>query len=130
VTSDETYRWSSDYSPIPQLDRLGGDEREAVADLNAIRPIPGPMTAPELQSLAKAVERLRSENKWMAAYSAALLGYMTSAAPEGMFVSLDPAASRGLTAKFVKRSGLEACVESPDLSKAGLLAVAEPPTAR
>jgi hypothetical protein len=124
ASSDEAYRWSGDFSAIPQLDRIGQDEREAVAELRAIRPSDGPMTPPELQSLAKAAERLRSENKWMVSYSAALLGFMTNPRQEGALAPLDIPASRRLTAKLVKQLGLEGCVETPDLSSAGLSAVA------
>ena len=124
VTSDEAYRWSGDFSAVPQLDRIGQDEREAVADLHAIRPRDGPMTPPELESLARAAERLRSENEWMANYSAALLGFMTNPKQGGAPAPLDIPASRRLTVKLVKQLGLEGCVETPDLSEAGLSAVA------
>ena len=82
------------------------------------------MTPAELQSLAKAAERLRSENEWMANYSAALLGFMSHPRQEGVLAPLDIPVARRLTAKLVKQLGLEGCVETPDLSEAGLSAVA------
>jgi hypothetical protein len=66
---DELTRWSLPYIAVPELQHYAQDEREAIGQLQSIRPAPGPMSPQELDALAHALQRLRTDNDWIQNYA-------------------------------------------------------------
>ena len=76
---DELARWSLPYIAVPELQHYARDEREAIGQLQSIRPAPGAMSPPELDALARALQRLRADNDWIQNYATFFFGALQRA---------------------------------------------------
>jgi hypothetical protein len=130
MSTAELDLWTSGYEMIPPLQQYAADERQAIAALQGVRPAAGSMTASELESLARTVQRLRADNDWMTNYAAFLLSSMTAAGlklPAGARPQMERSHTMGRFRALAQAHGLAGCERWPDPAKVRpLLTVSSP----
>ncbi|MFL5294910.1 MAG: hypothetical protein ACJ798_00880 [Phenylobacterium sp.] len=130
MPTDEIVKWTMPYLAIPPLQHYPEDEREAMGALQSIQPAPGRMSPAELEALARALQRIRTDNDWIQNYSTFLLGSLRRSG-----LKLDARALDGLyhsqTMTRFQRSlevaHLSGCTVKPDLANLQLRAAPSMP---
>ena len=116
---EELARWSLPYIAVPELQHYAQDEREAIGQLQAIRPAPGPMSTPELEALARAVQRLRADNDWIQNYATFFFNGLQRAGlkiDSQALQSLYHSHTVGLFQRSLDDAQLGGCAVNPNLS--------------
>jgi hypothetical protein len=116
---DELARWSLPYIAVPELQHYAQDEREAIGQLQSIRPAPGPMSPQELDALAHALQRLRTDNDWIQNYATFFFSGLQRAGQKldsRAMQSLYRSHALALFQPSLEAAHLGGCAVTPDLS--------------
>jgi len=119
MAPDEFSRWSLPYISIPELQHYGQDEREAIGQMQSIRPAPGPMSPEELDVLARALQRLRTDNDWIQNYASFFFGGFQAAGLKPDAAAMQRLDHSHTLSQFQHRldaAHLGGCMVKPDLA--------------
>ena len=130
MAPDELARWSLPYIAVPELQHYAQDEREAIGQLQSIRPAPGAMSPQELDALAHALQRLRADNDWIQNYATFFFGGLQRAGlkvDRKAMQSLYRSHTLALFQQNLDAAHLGGCAVTPNLSDLQLRATLSMP---